>query len=157
MIDELREINDAIFKGVRYSNEYYEDITSAGSFSKVAYVGHELAGAICCYVVTKGKEAYKRKEVNRKEVNISTIGVLAQYRRKGVGTKLMGEVIDDSIADPFVTKLLLNVHINDTSAMSFYKRLGFEIINQVQLHQGAAWVMEKTLRTIGQERVWQTR
>lgn len=145
-IDELRDVNDVIFKGVHYSNEYYEEVTGTGSFSRLAFMRDELAGAICCYVITKGKEAYRRKEIN-----VSTIGVFSHFRRKGVGTKLMNEVVDAAIADHLVTKILLNVHVNDTSAMSFYKRLGFKVINQIQLIQGSAWVMDLTLRTIGQE------
>jgi len=143
--DELRDLNNVIFRGVHYSNEYYEDVEAAG-FSRLAYIGNELAGAICCYVITKGKEAYRRKEVN-----VSTIGVYTHFRRKGVGTKLMNEVVDAAIGDPFVTKILLNVHTNDASAISFYKRLGFKVINQQQLIKGSAWVMELTLRKIGQE------
>ena len=58
-------------------NRYYDDVTSAGSFSRIAYVDEELAGAICCFVVTKGKDKFRRKEVN-----ISTIGVFKHFRRK---------------------------------------------------------------------------
>ena len=52
-------------------------MTTSDAFSRVAYVGAELAGAICCFIVTKGKEAYRRKEIN-----VSTIGVIKRFRRK---------------------------------------------------------------------------
>ena len=33
--------------------------------------------------------------------------------KQGVGSKLMNNVIDAAIADQFVTKVVLNVHVND--------------------------------------------
>lgn len=142
-IDDLKLIDSVVFKGVKYSNEYYADVTSIGSFSRIAFVDRDLAGAICCYFINKGKEQRKTKEVN-----VSTIGIFEDFRRQGVGTKLMNEVIEAAIGDPFVTKILLNVHKNDTGAISFYKHLGFRNVDQIELHRGASLVMELLIRII---------
>jgi len=54
------------------------------------------------------------------------VGVLKDYQGKGVGTKLLQELIDWAKSNN-ITRLELTVMVNNESAINLYKKMGFKI------------------------------
>lgn len=140
---DVREINGVLFRGVHYSDTYYKNVEASGSFSQLAYVNGELAGAICCTVETQG-----RKTWTKNVVTVATIGVLEKFRSQGVGSKLMRHVINTAKSDPCTERIVLSVHIHNERAISFYKKFGFEVTSFMKMAINGAWIMEFRIRTI---------
>ena len=57
-----------------------------------------------------------------------TLGCLAPYRRLGIGTKMLEHVLNVVKEDGSFSSIFLHVQINNTSAIEFYKRFGFNIV-----------------------------
>ena len=79
-----------------------------------------MVGAVCCRVDTT--------EPNSRRLYIMTLGCLYQYRRQGIGSKMLEHVLE------YVTKhdtnfdsVFLHVQINNQAALEFYKQFGFEV------------------------------
>lgn len=71
---------------------------------------------------------------NQKEVKvyIMTLGVLAPYRRLGVGNALLQHVLDACAVDRNVTAVFLHVQADNEEARSFYERNGFAITETIK-------------------------
>lgn len=84
-VDQLRKLNLALFP-VRYNNKFYTDLATASTqaYTHLAYFNDILVGAICCRIEPQEHPAFK--------LYIMTIGVLAPYRRLGIGTQLLRQV-----------------------------------------------------------------
>ena len=76
----------------------------------------EVKGKVIGYVM-----AYSRDE----EGEIVSISVMPEFRRKGIGRKLMEEAIE-YLKGKGVTKVGLEVRKGNEEAIDFYERLGFE-------------------------------
>ena len=57
-----------------------------------------------------------------------TLGCLAPYRRLGIGTKMLEHVLNVVKEDGNFTSIFLHVQINNESAIEFYKKFGFNIV-----------------------------
>ena len=57
-----------------------------------------------------------------------TLGCLAPYRRLGIGTKMLEHVLNVVKDDGHFTSIFLHVQINNESAIEFYKKFGFNIV-----------------------------
>lgn len=55
------------------------------------------------------------------------MGVLPPYRGRGVGTKLVEEILEMAVADEELLDVYLHVQTSNEDAVRFYKRLGFEV------------------------------
>jgi ribosomal protein S18 acetylase RimI-like enzyme len=143
IFNKLRVINKACFP-VNYSNDFYKDIVAQKSMelSKFAYVNGSVVGAICTRV-----EPITDSATSRHRLYIMTLGVLAAYRSRGVGSELLESVLNfyeenknstsaDSMSvavmTPFqlamrtVDEIRLHVQTSNTDAMDFYiNRFGF--------------------------------
>lgn len=80
-VEQLRKLNLAVFP-VRYNDKFYEDLANNRQgqlpYTHLAYFADIMVGAICCRVEPQeGSDKFK--------VYIMTIGVLAPYRRLGIG------------------------------------------------------------------------
>ena len=60
------------------------------------------------------------------ECHIGNIAVHPDYRKKGVATKLLNELLKDSKKEHGTNNYLLEVRISNEPAISLYKKLGFE-------------------------------
>lgn len=80
-VEQLRKLNLAIFP-VRYNEKFYNDLSNAPvqSYTHLAYFSDILVGAICCRVEPTEGTSFK--------VYVMTIGVLAPYRRMGIGARV---------------------------------------------------------------------
>ncbi|CEG42537.1 gnat family protein [Plasmopara halstedii] len=90
-----------------------------------------------------------------KMVQLRTMAVLAQFRRQGIGRKLVWKVIEQAMETQMdgneVQGVRLHVHAGNVEALAFYKALGFVNIAQVEdyyrrLEPRTALVMECSLR-----------
>lgn len=84
----------------------------------------------------------KTYEVN----NIILLYVAENYRCKKVATKLLDYFISE--LTPQTNKLMLEVSVNNTAAISLYKKFGFEVIyiRKKYYHDGSdAYIMERVI------------
>ena len=57
-----------------------------------------------------------------------TLGCLAPYRRLGIGTKMLEQVLNIVEKVGAFTSIFLHVQVNNDSAIEFYKKFGFNIV-----------------------------
>lgn len=108
-------------------DKFYVECAAAGSATQLAFVEDVLVGAIACRLeLLPDRSAAK--------LYVMTVGVLAPYRDKQIGTRLLTHSLNFAFADPFVTEVYLHVQVNNLDAISFYtKKFGF-IQQGVALH-----------------------
>ncbi|KAJ4749531.1 N-alpha-acetyltransferase 50 [Rhynchospora pubera] len=119
---QLKKLNTAIFP-VRYNDKYYSDALSSADFSKLAYYSDICVGSIACRL--------EKAEGGAVRAYIMTLGVLAPYRRLGIGKKLLTHVLD-LCAKQNISDIYLHVQTNNDDAIGFYKKYGFEITETIQ-------------------------
>jgi len=129
---------------VKYSDKFYDDLVCnwprENDLVRLAYHNESLIGAITgrreTYdpaEPTKVKsillptESHKTLEKEHVRVYISTLAVLAPYRRRGAASKLLQAVIDSAKKDGPFDEIYVHVHVDNTSAIELYKKFGFEI------------------------------
>ena len=143
-------INTSCFP-VTYQDKYYKDVVNDSAksndegLSKLAYVGGFVVGAASSRVedieehtkMDDSEESNDKGNSNnsdnkRKRIYIMTLGVLAAYRGRGIGTKLIQSILDyydtnkDSEELKDVVEISLHVQISNQDAIDFYtKRFGF--------------------------------
>ena len=66
--------------------------------------------------------------LNLFQLYIMTLGCLAPYRRLGIGTKMLEHVLKVVQEDGNFASIFLHVQINNQSAIEFYKKFGFNIV-----------------------------
>jgi len=119
-VEQLRKLNLAVFP-VRYNDKFYTDIAAASvqDYTHLAYFSDILVGAIAGRAETQEGGAFK--------VYIMTIGVLAPYRRLGIGKMLLLNVLDACSRQPDCEKIYLHVQVGNQEAIDFYERFGFSV------------------------------
>lgn len=83
-------------------------------FSSV-YVDGVVVGAVCCRI--EPPESPKGQDA----LYIMTLGVLAAWRRRAIGTQLLRRVLGCLPRYPSVGQLYLHVQTNNEEAIGFYK------------------------------------
>eukprot|EP00271_Cylindrocystis_brebissonii_P001246 TRINITY_DN11573_c0_g1_i1.p1 TRINITY_DN11573_c0_g1~~TRINITY_DN11573_c0_g1_i1.p1 ORF type:complete len:179 (+),score=29.97 TRINITY_DN11573_c0_g1_i1:921-1457(+) len=130
-VQQLRKINTSIFP-VRYQDKFYADAVNAGELTKLAFYGDLYVGAMACRIEKKPMaEGDEPSGAPGNRVYIMTLGVLAPYRRLGVGSKLLKHCIDVALQDPSLDEIFLHVQINNEEALAFYNKFGFSITETV--------------------------
>ncbi|CAA7409922.1 unnamed protein product [Spirodela intermedia] len=114
---QLKKLNTVLFP-VRYNDKYYADALSSGEFTRLAYYNDICVGSVACRI--------ERKEGGDLRVYVMTLGVLAPYRRLGIGTKLLNHILALS-ARQGIAEIYMHVQTNNDDAIAFYKKFGFEI------------------------------
>lgn len=77
---------------------------------------------------------YVRRD--EKAVHVIDIALLPEHRGRGIGTEVLGELIDEATRAGKVTSIYVEVH---NPAQSLYRRLGFEPVAE----QGIYLLMER--------------
>ncbi|XP_078428050.1 acyl-CoA N-acyltransferases (NAT) superfamily protein isoform X4 [Wolffia australiana] len=113
----LKKLNTVLFP-VRYNDKYYADALASGEFTRLAYYNDICVGSVACRI--------EKKEGGELRVYIMTLGVLAPYRRLGIGKKLLNHIMDLS-AKQGIPEIYMHVQTNNNDAIAFYKKFGFEI------------------------------
>lgn len=114
----MRRLNQGIFP-VNYNEKFYKDVLEAGELAKLAYYNDIVVGAVCCRL---------EQTENERRLYIMTLGCLFQYRRLGIGTKMLEHVLDYA-QKKGIDNIYLHVQINNTGAIEFYQKFGFEIVD----------------------------
>ncbi|KAK9511829.1 hypothetical protein O3M35_000415 [Rhynocoris fuscipes] len=140
-IKQLKKLNTVVFP-VSYNEKFYKDVLEVGELAKLAYYNDIVVGAVCCRVDTSE---------NSRRLYIMTLGCLSPYRRLGVGTTMVEHVLKHVEKDGNYDNVYLHVQVNNTGAIDFYKKFGFEI-HETKKHYykriepADAHVLQKTLR-----------
>lgn len=114
----MRRLNQAIFP-VNYNEKFYKDVIEAGELARLAFYNDVVVGAVCCRL---------EQVENERRLYIMTLGCLFTYRRLGIGTTMLKHVLDFAIKKG-IDSIYLHVQINNTGAIEFYKKFGFEIVD----------------------------
>jgi len=140
-IRQLKRLNQVVFP-VSYNDKFYKDVLEAGELAKLAYYNDIVVGAVCCRVdLTE----------NSRRLYIMTLGCLAPYRRLGIGSKMVEHVLNFVHKDGNFDSIFLHVQVNNDSAIQFYRKFGFEVVETKQhyykrIEPADAHVLQKTLR-----------
>ena len=125
-----------------YSEDFYNRLTSLMRYSKLAYLKDILVGAISC------KE--DKKDDGTVAVYIMTITVLKPYRRYGIASQLLVKAIEDCAKNRGIKTMTLHVQKGNDSAMEFYKKHGFEVVQELKdyytdLTPADCFILEKVI------------
>ncbi|GBG90958.1 hypothetical protein CBR_g51562 [Chara braunii] len=90
----------------------------------VGILGNTYYGDICVGAIACRQE---KRDGGGVKLYIMTLGVLAPYRRLGIGSKLLQHCLDICRQDPGIWEIYLHVQTNNDEAIAFYKKFGFEI------------------------------
>ncbi|HEV8524205.1 MAG TPA: N-acetyltransferase [Terriglobales bacterium] len=105
--------------GISYScGELERYVQHKRSFTLLAEVDGRIAGFIVA--------ARERKDVG----HIITLDISAQFRRSGLGSKLMAAA-EERLRAAGCTFVFLETAVDNTAAIAFYKRLGYSVINAI--------------------------
>lgn len=77
-----------------------------------------LVGGIAC--------RYEKSASGSVRLYLMTLGVLAPYRGRGVGQRLLVRALTHATKDAAVEDVYLHVQVNNEEAIAFYKKFGFE-------------------------------
>ena len=91
---------------------------------KIAKIGEEVVGFVCVGMVEEKRKGYKGEKIGV----IYNLGVKEQYRKKGVGKKLVEEALK-WCEEKECYAVDLNVFWFNNGALEFYKNLGFGMID----------------------------
>jgi ribosomal protein S18 acetylase RimI-like enzyme len=106
-----------------YSLDLYKSrLESDTAFTLGAFENEELAGVITLVKETKVKLKHK--------ASIFALYVTPEYRRKGIGKKLMAEVIKKAHDFDDIEQLQLSVESTNQSAKQLYTTFGFHVYGQ---------------------------
>jgi len=83
-------------------------------YSYIAFMGDKPVGYIISCI-----EGFSRGHV-------ISVGVLGEYRRRGIGSELMSKSICSMVNDG-ADYVILEVRVSNTPAITLYRKLGFEV------------------------------
>mmetsp|Transcript_19979 Transcript_19979/g.29605 ORF Transcript_19979/g.29605 Transcript_19979/m.29605 type:complete len:167 (-) Transcript_19979:138-638(-) len=123
-VEELRKVNAACFP-VSYNAGFYREIAVRRDdrLNKFAFYSGKVVGAVCTRLEPISN--------NRHRLYIMTLGVLAAYRGREVGTQLIQSILDyfEEERDgklATVDEICLHVQTSNEDAIRFYiQRFGF--------------------------------
>lgn len=119
--EQMRQLNNLSLP-VRYQNGFYARILGKIRHGRFAYYNDIIVGAISWkYDLIEGKRA----------VYIMTITVLEEYKRYGIGTQLLQELINIHREIKEIDFIYLHVQINNDLALSFYTKSKFENVKTI--------------------------
>lgn len=135
----MRRLNQSIFP-VNYNDKFYKDVLEAGELAKLAFYNDVVVGAVCCRIECVD---------NEKRLYIMTLGCLFTYRRLGIGTAMLKHVLACA-GKKGIDYIYLHVQINNTGAIEFYKKFGFEVVDTKEdyykrIEPSSAYVLRKQM------------
>ncbi|KAF8938634.1 acyl-CoA N-acyltransferase [Dissophora ornata] len=146
-LGQLKRLNTVLFPVV-YTASFYKEILEVGEFAKIIYFNDVCVGAVCC------RKEKVQGSSSLQQLYIATLGVLAPYRRLGLGSQLLDHILENAelppSSGPKIAKVYLHVQTNNEEALNFYKKRGFEVAETCanyypQLDVADAFRLEKVL------------
>ena len=119
--NQLKQLNNMTLP-VRYLSGFYYRIIHNMRLGRFAYYNDIIVGAIT-WKYDKYLDETKNEQRN---VYLMTISVLDEYRRYGIGSKLLEEIIKIHKKLKEVTYITLHVQSSNVVALKFYEKHGFE-------------------------------
>lgn len=137
-IRSVRNLHSGIFP-ISYSNNFFEQILD-NELCAALMLNGVCVGVVCCKFELVGC---------KKTLYIMSLGVHPLYRCRGIGTKLVDFAVSRAM-DHCVSVVRLHVQVNNTSAIDFYKKMGFSIVVTIpnyyqRCNPADAYVMQKVL------------
>ncbi|EIN11843.1 N-acetyltransferase NAT13 [Punctularia strigosozonata HHB-11173 SS5] len=139
----VRKLNSVLFP-IKYSEKFYQDVLlpQAEDYCKLVYYNDIPVGTICCRF---------EKRDDKTDLYLMTMGVLAPYRSKGVGSRTLQSILAAAEnSKPRIRRIYLHVQVSNVDAKRFYERHGFKEAGVIpdyykRIEPHAAWVLEKDL------------
>lgn len=120
--EQMRQLNNLSLP-VRYQNGFYARILGKLRHGRFAYYNDIIVGAI----------SWKYDLIeNERAVYIMTVTVFEEYKRFGIGSQLLNELIDIHKKMKEIQFIYLHVQINNDLALSFYTKNDFKIIKTIE-------------------------
>eukprot|EP00696_Hemimastix_kukwesjijk_P016221 gnl/Hemi2/4599_TR1589_c0_g1_i1.p1 gnl/Hemi2/4599_TR1589_c0_g1~~gnl/Hemi2/4599_TR1589_c0_g1_i1.p1 ORF type:complete len:204 (-),score=50.15 gnl/Hemi2/4599_TR1589_c0_g1_i1:78-689(-) len=141
--EQLRQLNCALLP-VQYNEKFYKDVLTCPSHqTTAAFLQDVLIGAICSRMENRVEGGVK--------LYIMTLGVLSPYRRSGIASQLLQKTLDWCAQQDFINEVSLNVQISNDTALEFYKKFGFEVVDRIdnyykRIEPPHCFVLRKLLR-----------
>lgn len=141
----VRKLNSVLFP-IKYTEKFYQDVLSpeVEDFCKLIYYNDIPVGTVCCRLENTD---------GRLELYIMTMGVLAPYRSRGLGSQSLKLVLANAgrrRGKAKIERVYLHVQVSNEEGKRFYERHGF-VVGRVhadyyrKLQPRDAWVLEKTV------------
>ncbi|KAI9332941.1 hypothetical protein BDR26DRAFT_618323 [Obelidium mucronatum] len=167
LIPSLKDLNAEIFP-IKYNDSFYDSVLDNACFSVMAFDSenyNNVIGAICCRRESHwihpqsphqsilrsnnnnipfdhssySSSSYSSQSTRKDSLYIMTIGVLAPYRRLGIGGQLLQTLIKAALQSNkqqqgqslHLSSLQLHVQITNLEALLFYKKHGFHVSQRV--------------------------
>ncbi|THD20411.1 N-acetyltransferase NAT13 [Fasciola hepatica] len=155
-IKQLRLINQVVLP-VSYAEKFYTDLLKNSHMCRLAYFNDIVVGAVSYRVdnviAKQGDGAAEDTTPNShylKKCYIMTLGCLAPYRGLGIGTVMLKHVVRFCKKHGGIRSIYLHVHVENSGAVAFYKRFGFDITGEVEdyyrcVEPKTAYILEKNL------------
>ncbi|KAJ1942178.1 hypothetical protein EC988_006560 [Linderina pennispora] len=160
-LSKVKRLNSVLFP-VQYGHSFYKALLMPDQHAMLAFVDVSTDKEKCIGTVGVRKQPWGFADspagaMQRPgapavlEAYIMTLGVLAPYRRLGVGKVLLDSAIRYARADPAVRRLVLHVHITNDDALRFYHASGFSTVRIVEnyyrrIEQPHAYLLEYRVR-----------
>lgn len=119
---QLKQLNNMTLP-VRYLDGFYLRIAHNMRFARFAYFNDIIVGSISWKY-----DSYN----NEKSIYLMTISVLDEYRRYGIGSKLLKEVIKIHQNVKELTYINLHVQVCNEVALGFYQKHNFEKVKLIE-------------------------
>jgi ribosomal-protein-alanine N-acetyltransferase len=112
-IPEVIEIERMSFTTPWSENAFLKEIHKLYSLTRVAILGDKVIGYICAnYIMDEG--------------HIMNLAVHHNFRRRGIGTKLVEEILDE-LKENDCRYIYLEVRFSNLRARNFYECFGFRV------------------------------
>lgn len=121
-VNSFKKLNSVVFP-IKYQDKIYNDCIVAGSVTQLAFYTDILVGGIGCRL--------EKAEAGGARMHVLTLGVLAPYRDRGIGSKLLEHSLAEARKNPDVECAFLHVQVSNEGAIRFYQRHGFEVVETV--------------------------
>ena len=105
------------------SEEEYKNLIENGNIVVIKDEGN-IVGYATYFIKEKDNHGWRR----RKQFNIEALGIGAEYRRRGYGTKLL-EYLKDLAKKLECTDMYLTVNEENIPAINNYEKFGFKVKN----------------------------
>ncbi len=133
-LEEVLRIEKENFKFPWKKSYFVYDLRRPNTYCLVAEINNKVVGYLIAWEIID-------------ELHLANISVDRNYQKKGVGTKLMKEII--SIAHlREIKKIYLETRVSNIGAQKFYQKLGFKYsyLRKGYYRDGEdAWIMEKDI------------
>ena len=95
-------------------------------------------------------EAFRDGEEKKKKLYIMTIGVLHAYRRRGIGRRLLTQLLESAASRKDVRVIYLHVQTGNDTARDFYAQFGFVEVGVIRgyykrIQPDSCYVLAKAL------------